>query len=184
MSNDTRQDIKEIRVKAFACDRIKQIREMNVNEHTETKGRFTYLSWAWGWQYFKGIFPNASFEKHTNADGYPAFFGPDGTAFVKVTVDIGEDGYAPMTELLYVMDNKNAPITNPSSKDINTALQRCLTKAMAFHGLGLYIYAGEDVPQGTEKEEVDSFTPPPPATPQPAPQPAPQPTQTDEDFEI
>ena len=59
-----------------------------------------------------------------------------------------------MTELLYVMDNRNNPITNPTSKDINTALQRCLTKAMAFHGLGLYIYAGEDLPEGEDKEQA------------------------------
>jgi len=134
--------------------RFKQIRELNVNEHTEDKGKYTYLSWAWAWQYFKGIFPNASFEKHTNADGYPAFFGPDGTAFVKVTVDIGEEGYAPITEMLYVMGNTNSPITNPTSQDINKALQRCLTKAMAYHGLGLYIYAGEDLPEDEDNEQA------------------------------
>ena len=146
---------------------FQSVSEVNVNDHTEAKGRFTYLSWAWAWQYFKGVFPNASFEKHTNADGYPAFFGPDGTAFVKVTVDIGEEGISPMTELLYVMDNRNNPITNPTSKDINTALQRCLTKAMAFHGLGLYIYAGEDLPEGEDKEQTPKKQPPAQTLPTP-----------------
>ena len=127
---------------------------MDVNEYKEKKGKYDYLSWADAWTIFKTEYPNASFIKHTNAEGYPAFFGNDGTAFVSVTVDTGEEGSTPITEHLYVMDNYNNAITNPTSKDINSSLQRCLTKAMAYHGLGLYIFRGEDFP----KEDADNFS--------------------------
>ena len=128
---------------------------MDVNEYKEKKGRFDYLSWADAWTIFKTEYPNASFIKHTNAEGYPAFFGNDGTAFVSVTVDTGEEGSTPITEHLYVMDNRNDAITNPTSQDVNTSLQRCLTKAMAYHGLGLYIFRGEDFPN---EEVADNFS--------------------------
>ena len=128
---------------------------MDVNKYKEKKGKFDYLSWADAWMIFKTEYPNASFIKHKNTEGYPAFFGNDGTAFVSVTVDTGEEGSTPITEDLYVMDNFNNAITNPTSQDVNSSLQRCLTKAMAYHGLGLYIFRGEDFP----KEEVaDNFS--------------------------
>jgi len=116
---------------------------IDVNEHTEDKGGLTYLSWAWAWGICKEHYPDASFVKHMNAQDYPCFMDENGFAFVKVTVTIQDQS---VTELLPVL-NGYTPIENPNAFQINTALQRCLTKCLAYFGLGHYIYAGEDVPR-------------------------------------
>ena len=118
---------------------------INVNEHTEDKTGFTYLSWAWAWATLKDNYPDATFIKHCdNETGLP--FVKDtvtGTAFVRVTVKAGEEE---ATELFPVLDYKNKAIKDPSAMDVNTALQRGMTKAISYLGLGAYIYAGEDLP--------------------------------------
>lgn len=129
---------------------------IDCSEHVEKKGRFNYLSWAWAWHILKKEFPEAQFEKHCNDNGYPYFTDPNGYAFVKVTVRIGD---LEASEMLYVMDNKNHAIKNPTSGDVNTSLQRCLVKAIAFFGLGLYIYSGEDLPEDA-KEHTEQADPP------------------------
>jgi hypothetical protein len=66
-----------------------------------------------------------------------------------------------MTSQLPVLNHQNKAISNPNAMDVNTAMQRCLAKAIALHGLGLYIYAGEDLPEGAEPESTidsDSMT--------------------------
>ena len=117
---------------------------INVNEHTEKKNGLTYLSWAWAWAEIKKAFPEAKYTVYENADGL--FYHTDGkTAWVKTGVTIGDLEYI---EYLPVMDyrNKSIPIESITSSDVNKAVQRSLTKACARHGLGLYIYAGEDLP--------------------------------------
>lgn len=115
-----------------------EIRAINVNEHTEKKGKFTYLSWAWAVDQLLQLDPSATWEY-----GEPRVF-PDGTMMVFCTVNaFGKS----MTSMLPVLNHVNKPISNPSAMDVNTAMQRCLVKAIALHGLGLYIYAGEDIPQ-------------------------------------
>lgn len=126
--------------------------KINVNGHTERKGNLTYLSWAWAWAEVLKIDPAARWTAHEWADR-PAMFLPDGSAMVKVSVEIKGDI---KTCILPVMDNRNRAIQNPDAFAVNTAIMRCLAKAIAMHGLGLYIYAGEDLPEGEE--------PPPPAT--------------------
>jgi hypothetical protein len=64
--------------------------------------------------------------------------------FVQVTVTVG--GVA-RTQIHPVLDNRNKTLEKPNAFQINTSIQRCLAKAIALHGLGLYIFAGEDVPQ-------------------------------------
>ena len=118
---------------------------INVNDHTEKKNGLTYLSWAWAWAEIKKAFPEAYYTIYENNDGW--FYHTDGrTAWVKTGVTI--EGVEHI-EYLPVMDyrNKSIPLEQLTSFDVNKAIQRSLTKACARHGLGLYIYAGEDLPE-------------------------------------
>ena len=118
---------------------------VNVNGHTEKKNGLTYLSWAWAWSEVKKAFPRASYTVYENKDGM--LYHTDGrTCWVKTGVTV--DGLEHV-EYLPVMDNRNRsiPLDSVTSMDVNKAVQRSLTKACARHGLGLYIYAGEDLPE-------------------------------------
>ena len=127
---------------------MSELLKINVNDHLEKKGNLSYLSWAWAWAEVLKIDPAASWVAHEWADR-PAMFLPDGSAMVKVSVTVKND-----TKLcvLPIMDNRNRAIQNPDAFAINTAIMRCLAKAIAMHGLGLYIYAGEDLPEAEKKE--------------------------------
>ena len=133
---------------------MSELLKINVNEHTERKGNLTYLSWAWAWAEVLKIDPAASWVTHEWGDR-PAMFLPDGTAMVKVSVTIKGDT---KSCVLPVMNHKNQAIANPNAFAVNTAIMRCLAKAIAMHGLGLYIYAGEDVPEGDAVEEKRGIT--------------------------
>lgn len=127
------------------------LNSINVNEHTEKKGNLTYLSWAWAWQEVKKNFPDAIYTIYENKDGL--FYHTDGkTAWVKTGVTINGLEHI---EYLPVMDynNKSIALEKLTSFHVNTAIQRSLTKAAARHGLGLYIYAGEDLPQIEQKKQ-------------------------------
>ncbi len=118
---------------------------INVNEHTETKNGLTYLSWAWAWAEAKKRFPAANFTVYERPDG--VIYWTDGrTAWVKTGVTIEDLEHI---EYLPIMDfkNRSIPVDQITSTDVNKAIQRSLTKALARHGLGLYIYAGEDLPE-------------------------------------
>ena len=127
---------------------MSELLKINVNDHLEKKGNLSYLSWAWAWAEVLKIDPAASWVAHEWADR-PAMFLPDGSAMVKVSVTVKGD-----TKLcvLPIMDNRNRAIQNPDAFAVNTAIMRCLAKAIAMHGLGLYIYAGEDLPEAEKKE--------------------------------
>lgn len=144
---------------------FESLNKINVNEHTEKKNGLTYLSWAWAWAEVKKLYPNAVYEVK-KFDGKPWLYDR-------------ELGYMVMTEMtieglthemwLPVMDNSNKAMKDHSYTvktrygetevkqatmfDINTAIMRCLVKNIAMFGLGLYIYAGEDLPQEEKKEE-------------------------------
>ena len=123
---------------------------INCNEHTEKKNGLTYLSWAWAWQIVKSNFPDANYTIYENADGWN--YHTDGrTCWVKTGVTIGGQEHI---EYLPVMDtrNRSIPFDSVTSFDVNKAIQRSLTKALARHGLGLYIYAGEDLPDAADDE--------------------------------
>lgn len=125
------------------------LNSINVNEHTEKKNGLTYLSWAWAWGEVKKRHPDATYTVYKNADGW--FYHTDGrTCWVETGVTI--EGIEHI-EYLPVMDYKNRsiPLEGVTSFDVNKAIQRSLTKAVARHGLGLYIYAGEDLPEGEEQ---------------------------------
>lgn len=127
---------------------------INCNGHTEKKNGLTYLAWAWAWQMVKENYPTAFYTIYENADGLN--YHTDGrTCWVKTGVTI--EGLEHI-EYLPVMDYRNASISKDkvTSMDVNKAIQRSLTKACARHGLGLYIYAGEDLPSGeAEKMSAD-----------------------------
>lgn len=118
---------------------------INVNEHTEKKGNLTYLSWTWAWQEVKKACPDATYTIYENQQGWN-YFTDGRTCWVKTGVTINGIEHI---EYLPVMDNRNnsLPLERVTSFSVNTAIQRSLTKACARHGLGLYIYAGEDLPQ-------------------------------------
>lgn len=121
---------------------------INVNEHTEKKNNLTYLSWAWAWAEVKKRYPAANYVVYErDTENGPVNYFTDGkTCWVKTGVTI--DGLEHIEELP-VMDfkNRSIPLEAVNSMDVNKTIQRSLTKACARHGLGLYIYAGEDLPE-------------------------------------
>lgn len=119
--------------------------KVNVNDNTEKKGRFTYLSWPFAWAEVKKIDPHANYRILSTEDGIPYFDCGNAGAFVKVGVTINTTEHI---ETFPVLDNKNKPLVGDQITvfDINTAHKRGMVKAIAMHGLGLYIYAGEDLP--------------------------------------
>ena len=132
-----------------------ELNNINVNAHTEKKNNLTYLSWAWAWQEVKTKHPSATYTIYENNEGWN-YFTDGRTAWVKTGVTINDIEHI---EYLPVMDfrNKSIPLENITSFDVNKTIQRSLTKAVARHGLGLYIYAGEDLPEEdkTSKSEFE-----------------------------
>jgi hypothetical protein len=142
---------------------MSELLKVNVNDHTEKKNNLTYLSWAWAWAEVLKHDPLATWVCHT--------YGPQGaeepcmrigkTAMVHVSVTIKGLRRECM---LPVMDHRNKAIPDPDAFQVNTAIMRCMTKAISMHGLGLYIYAGEDLPEGedapksVESDKIKRFT--------------------------
>lgn len=139
-------------------DLFKQLVQLNVNEHTEAKNGLTYLSWAWAWNEFKKVCPDATYEVkkfESNGKTYP--YLDDEKYGIMVFTEITARGIT-HEMWLPVMDNtnkamKSEPYTSGNKTvsaatmfDINKTIMRCLTKNIAMFGLGLYIYAGEDLP--------------------------------------
>jgi hypothetical protein len=137
---------------------IEALLKKNVNDHVEKKNGLSYLSWAWAWAEALKADPQASFSVQMFGD--KCYMEINGTAMVWVTVTMFGK---PMVCQLPVMDNFNRPITiegvtttNKYGKEVttkldsfnvNTAIMRCMTKALALHGLGMYLYSGEDLPE-------------------------------------
>lgn len=132
-----------------------KLNSINVNDKTEKKNGLTYLSWAWAWGEVKKLYPNATYTIYENTlpNGFIVNYFTDGkTSYVKTGVTI--EGIEHIEELP-VMDyrNKSILLENMTSFDVNKTIQRSLTKALARHGLGLYIYAGEDLPEEEQQQE-------------------------------
>lgn len=126
-----------------------ELNKINVNDKTEKKGNLTYLSWAWAWGELKKKHPDANSTIYENEQGWN-YFTDGKTAWVKTGVTV--EGIEHI-EYLPIMDYKNQsiPLERITSTDVNKAIQRSMTKAIARHGLGLYIYAGEDIPNVDEE---------------------------------
>jgi hypothetical protein len=133
---------------------IEMLLKKNVNDHVEKKNGLSYLSWAWAWAEALKADPKASYKiEMFNCKCYMEI---NGTAMVFVTVTMFDK---PMTCQLPVMDYRNKAIPNPDAFAVNTAIMRCMTKALALHGLGLYLYSGEDVPEEGDKFEKVIISP-------------------------
>jgi hypothetical protein len=133
--------------------------KINVNDHTEQKNGLTYLSWAWAWGVLLRNYPDSTYTIYENKDGLN--YHTDGrTCWVKTGVTVEGKEYI---EYLPIMDyrNRSIPVENVTSMDVNKTIQRSLTKAVARHGLGLYIYAGEDLPEEAPKVEATPADPAP-----------------------
>lgn len=129
---------------------FQKLNDINVNGKTEKKNGLTYLSWAWAWGEVKKLFPDTTYTIYENQNGWN--YHTDGrTCWVKTGVTVNGIEHI---EYLPVMDYKNRsiPVEQVTSFDVNKAIQRSLTKAVARHGLGLYIYAGEDLPEADEPD--------------------------------
>jgi hypothetical protein len=131
-------------------DLIAKMLAKNVNDHLEKKNGLSYLSWAWAWA--EALKADADATYKIEMFGDKCFMEINGTAMVFVTVTMFGK---PMTCQLPVMDYRNKAIPNPDAFAVNTAIMRCMTKALSLHGLGLYIYAGEDLPEGDSNSDVD-----------------------------
>ena len=126
-----------------------ELNALNVGDKIEKKNGLSYLSWAWAWGEVKKLHPDAQYRIYENADGWN--YHTDGrTCWVKTGVTVAGIEHI---EYLPVMNNRNKsiPVEEVPSFDVNKAIQRSLTKALARHGLGLYIYAGEDLPEDAQK---------------------------------
>ncbi|KXX91198.1 MULTISPECIES: DUF1071 domain-containing protein [Bacillus] len=123
-----------------------KLAQIDCSGHVEKQGRFNYLSWAWAVKKLREVDPTATWEVK-RFDGVP-YLKTDCGYFVEVEVTV--QGIA-LSQIHPILNNQNKPIAEPNSFDINTSIQRCLVKAIALHGLGLYIYAGEDLPEIQEE---------------------------------
>lgn len=132
-------------------DRLSKI---NVNDKTESKGGFTYLSWAFAWSELKKAAPNAEVKVYHDELTNKPYFGL-GDAGVLVKVGVIVDGLEHIS-YLPCMDfkNKSIPESKVDAMHINKAIQRATVKAIGLHGLGLYIYAGEDLPEDDAESKV------------------------------
>lgn len=119
------------------------LHSVNVNDEKKSKGGMAYVPWTAAVEHLLKHYPTATWQVKEREDGAP-FFKTELGVFVKVGVTV--DGIE-RTQVHPVLDGRNKPIDNPNSFDVNRAIQRCLAKAIALHGLGLYVYAGEDLPE-------------------------------------
>lgn len=134
---------------------FKDLNAIDCSGKVEKKNGLSYLSWAFAWAEVKKYDPNANYTIYENADGWD-YFTDGRTCWVKTGVTVNGIEHI---EYLPVMDfrNKSIPLESVTSFDVNKTIQRSLTKAVARHGLGLYIYAGEDLPE--ESDAVQTPTP-------------------------
>jgi hypothetical protein len=160
MSEDKLKEIADIVEKPFNV--FKELNCINVNDKTEKKQNLTYLSWAWAWEVVKEKFPLASYAIDMY-DGKPYLYDENLGYMVSTKVNIagqelgmhlpvmdGANKAMKSTEYTYQTRSGKKTVQQATMFDINKTIMRCLVKNLAMFGLGLYIYAGEDLPE-TEK---------------------------------
>jgi len=150
---------------------FEEVYKINVNEHTEKKNNLTYLSWAWAWAEFKKAYPDAEYEIKRFENGLPYVYDENTGYMVFTSVTAGGLTYEMW---LPVMDGANKAmkkdpytymtkygektVESATMFDVNKTIMRCLVKNLAMFGLGLYIYAGEDLPENNENEIKATIT--------------------------
>ena len=140
-----------------------ELSRINVNEHVERKGQFSYLSWPFAVSQLRQFDPVATWQV-LRFDGLP-YLNTEAGCFVEVAVCV--KGVS-LSQIHPVLDSKNRPILAPTAFDIKTSIQRCLVKAIALHGLGLYLYSGEDLPLASDEPKAEDKPVVPVAAPAPA----------------
>ena len=132
-----------------------ELNKVDVSKYVEKKGQCNYLSWAYAVRELKKVCPTATWGVIKAEDGSP-FMQTSCGYFVEVWVEV--EGCR-LSQVHPVLDNRNQPLESPNSFNINTSIQRCLAKAIALHGLGLYIFAGEDLPEAKmlTPKEIDNI---------------------------
>lgn len=134
---------------------FEELSKVDCSSYAEKKGKFTYLSWPFAFSELFKRHPKAEIDVQ-EWDGFPAVRGPKGW-MVKVSITI--DGIK-RTQWHPVLDHNNRIIAEPDVFALNTSIQRATVKAIALHGLGLYIYAGEDLPEGAQDDDSATATMP------------------------
>ncbi len=132
---------------------FEKLSTINVGNHIEKKGNLSYLSWAWAWAELKKAYPLSFYTVYENANGLN-YHHDNKTGWVKVGVTVEE---IEIIEYLPIMNfkNKSIVVNEITSMDVTKAIQRCATKAIGRHGLGLYIYAGEDLPEAPKPTQEE-----------------------------
>ena len=147
---------------------FEQLYGINVNDKTENKNGLTYLSWAWAWAEFKKVHPNATYKVRKFENGLPYVYDENTgyMVFTEVNVDglthemwlpVMDGNNKAMKSTPYEVQTRYKTVTVNAATmfDINKAIMRCLTKNLAMFGLGLYIYAGEDLPDTGEPPQAE-----------------------------
>jgi hypothetical protein len=144
-----------------------ELSKINVTEYVEKKGQFSYLSWPFAVSQLRQFDPAATWEVKRFCD--MPYMQTDLGYFVEVAVKV--KGIT-LSQIHPILDAKNRPIPVPTAFDVNTSIQRCLVKAIALHGLGLSIYAGEDLPLASDEPKAEDKPVVPRVLPTAAPVPA------------
>jgi len=156
---------------------FEELYKINVNENVEKKNGLSYLSWAWAWAEFKKVCPDATYTIRQFDNGLPYVHDANTGYMVFTSVTSGgitHDMWLPvmdgankaMKNTAYTYDTKykkNLVVDAATMFDINKTIMRCLVKNLAMFGLGLYIFAGEDLPEGEEQQEESKEDIPPPS---------------------
>ena len=133
-------------------DKLEKLLSLDVSAYTSKKNNLTYLSWANAWKEFIKVYPNAKYEIKKDENNQCWFGNSEVGYMVYTTVTVGE-----LTHEMWlpVIDFRNKTMLKPTTFDINKSVMRCLTKNLAMFGLGLYIYAGEDLPEAPEEPKAE-----------------------------
>ena len=143
-----------------------KLSKIDCSDKVEKKGKLSYLSWAWAWGILQEHYPQAQYIFYQGEGDVPYVKYPDGTGEVRCRVSI-DNLTREMT--LCVMDFKNNAVKNPNSSQVNNSKMRCLTKCLAMFGLGHYIYAGEDLPEDVEDDDMPDLDDEPESKEEPTP---------------
>ena len=127
-----------------------ELDRVDVTQHIEKKGKFSYLSWAYAVRELKKRHPSATWVVHEYGLEKLPYVKTECGFFVKVTVTVDD---IDATQVHPVLDHQNKTVNSPNAFQINTSIQRCLAKCIALHGLGIHLYAGEDLPPSPPIED-------------------------------
>jgi len=130
---------------------FEELNKISVAGKTDKKGKFTYLSWVFAWSELKKVAPEASVKVYHDENTNLPYFSSEAGVIVKVGVTVNgleHVSYLPCMDF----SNRAKKVDKVDMMDVNKAIQRATVKAIALHGLGLYIYAGEDLPEGEEEK--------------------------------